>query len=912
MLTRYSSRLERLDHLFLRDKLRQAKSYRRIAGYFRSSLLELVYEELDAIDEVRIVCNADLDPKDLRVAQLRQAYLKEKWNERPPEAESLLSKERYQRLFELLMRGNVQIRVVGRGEAPFVHGKAGVIDLRDGSQTSFIGSVNETADGWRDHYEIVWEDRSPEGVAWVDAEFDWLWSQGIPLDQVVLDEIERFSKRREFKDVAQCPPKKLPAAIMAEAPLYRRGEKLLSYQQAFVGMFLEHREIFGKARLLLADEVGLGKTLSLATSAVVSSLLDDGPVLIACPSNLRFQWQTELLDKLGVPTAVWTVDKTWADPWGHTIRTRGAEDVARCPYQIGIVSTGLLFRKDSAERHHLLSRNYGTLILDEAHRARRAGGLGKNAGEPNNLLSFMREAAKRAKNVLLGTATPIQTDIVEIWDLLDVLGQGAEFVLGRPPMSRWPRHEEVLPLITGAKSLEDEGDVWDLVRNPLPPKTEGLLFDAIRMDLGLSDKDHFTARSVFDLDLGTREDLFERAGGKRDGLSFFQRHNPIVRHTVLRKRRTLEERGLIPKVGVDIHPSGRDVSPHFAGLGLLTSPEFDEAYRAAEHFTALVAKRTKSAGFLKSLLLQRICSSVAAGLGTAHALLKNGVDASVEDESESDSSNDKGLHPLSVPEREALGKVISALEQGNSSEELESGRVSAIHDPKRDAVMHYLIGRQPRWLDYGCIVFSQYYDTARSIADSLAARLPGEPIALYAGAGKSRLFKGGEWNHIERTVIQKLVKERVVRLLVATDAACEGLNLQTLGTLINVDLPWNPSRLEQRIGRIKRFGQTRESVDMLNLVYHGTRDEDVYERLSQRMKDRFDLFGSLPDVIDDDWIDDIENLSLKLDAFIANKKKANAFDIRYSDTVDPKGEPWEKCTEVLSRQDVTTKLSRGW
>jgi superfamily II DNA/RNA helicase len=80
--------------------------------------------------------------------------------------------------------------------------------------------------------------------------------------------------------------------------------------------------------------------------------------------------------------------------------------------------------------------------------------------------------------------------------------------------------------------------------------------------------------------------------------------------------------------------------------------------------------------------------------------------------------------------------------------------------------------------------------------------------------------------------------------MVATDAACEGLNLQTLGALINVDLPWNPTKLEQRIGRIKRFGQVRDSVDMLNLVNEQTVDEKVYERLSERMRDKFNLFGS--------------------------------------------------------------------
>jgi superfamily II DNA/RNA helicase len=107
------------------------------------------------------------------------------------------------------------------------------------------------------------------------------------------------------------------------------------------------------------------------------------------------------------------------------------------------------------------------------------------------------------------------------------------------------------------------------------------------------------------------------------------------------------------------------------------------------------------------------------------------------------------------------------------------------------------------------------------------------PSSATLFAGKSGIFLDSEWRSVEREQIKKAVKEHQIRMVVATDAACEGLNLQTLGTLINVDLPWNPSRLEQRIGRIKRFGQRRDRVDMLNLVYHGTRDEKVYETLSE-------------------------------------------------------------------------------
>src|ERR1017187_5290841 len=156
--------------------------------------------------------------------------------------------------------------------------------------------------------------------------------------------------------------------------------------------------------------------------------------------------------------------------------------------------------------------------------------------------------------------------------------------------------------------------------------------------------------------------------------------------------------------------------------------------------------------------------------------------------------------------------------------------------------------------------------------------LTGEPVAVYAGAGKSGMFKDGAFASVEREEIKKAVKDRNVRLVLATDAACEGLNLQTLGTLINVDLPWNPSRLEQRLGRIKRFGQARLTVDMLNLVYHDTQDEQVYRTISRRLKDKFDIFGGLPDTIEDEWIESVEKLEAMMDQFIHLRQKARDAD----------------------------------
>lgn len=885
-LQRFSSRLHRLRHVYLKDRLQNAKSYRRIAGYFRSSIFELVDEEISHIGKVQIVCNSDLDPNDIRVAQsVRNRLLKEKWNETPVNVDALLHRKKYRRLHDLLSQGNLEIRVVGRNYAPFLHGKAGIIETASGSKTAFIGSLNETRHGWDAHYELLWEDSSEEGIAWAEAEFDYLWNQSVPLPDVIIEEIKRCADRQEYTRVEDCPEEKLPAASLVEAPIYRRGETLMPWQQAFVGMFIEHRQTFGAARLLLADEVGLGKTLSLAASALMGCLLNDGPALILCPSNLRFQWQTELWDKLGIPSAVWTNQKTWQDFRGHHIKTRGPEDVANCPYQIGLVSTGLVIR-ETLERAALLQRAYGTLILDEAHRARRAPN-----GEANNLLKFISQAAERSKNVLLGTATPIQTKVEELWDLLEVLNQGADHVTGRM-FGRWHHCQQVLPLVTGEQNIRDEADCWEFIRNPLPPRDEDSLYDHIRSDLTLKDSEHFSSRPVTALDSFTRSELQDKVSETVNGLSFFQRHNPIVRHTVLRQRQTLENQGLLDKVAVEIHPNRQNHNFLFEGLGLRTSAEIDWAYGEAETFTELLSQRTKASGFMKSLILQRICSSLASGISTAHKLLNKDTLEELED-----SALISDLAAITAEEKYHLERIIRYLSQKPE-------------DPKLEAVYHYLI--HEKWLDLGCIIFSQYFDTANWVAETLAEKLPQTPIALYAGAGQSKIFKEGAWTRADREEIKDAVRDRDISLVVATDAACEGLNLQTLGTLINVDLPWNPSRLEQRLGRIKRYGQRRNTVDMLNLVYQGTRDEDVYNRLSERMRDRYDIFGNLPDVLDDDWIEDIENWDRKMSEYIEGRKRVNAFELRYSSSIRPKGDKWETCSQVLARRDIIEKLSQPW
>jgi superfamily II DNA or RNA helicase len=895
-IIRFSSRTQQLDKSFLVERLSKAISYKRIGGYFRSSIFELIGEEIDNIPEVKIVCNSELDAADITISKaVRNVALMGKWNEIAVEIEALLYKDRYRKLYDLLSKGNLEIRVVPKDKV-FVHGKAGIIETSIG-KTCFIGSINETRSAFTSNYEILWEDSSGDGVNWVETEFEALWAESYPLPDAIINEVKRIADRLEvsFTDI---PNSDVPAAALVETPLYRGGEQLLPWQRAFVTMFLEHRELYGCARLLLADEVGLGKTLSLAACGLVSTLLNDGPVLILCPSTLTFQWQVELKDKLGIPSAVWHSNKKiWIDHNGNIIRTNGSKDVGKCPFRIAIISTGLIFH-NTEEKDVLLSKRFGTVILDEAHKARRKGGLGEKKEELNNLLEFMMFLALRTKNLLLGTATPIQTDVGELWDLMKILNSGAEFVLGREHVSLWNSTDRSLPFVTGSSSPADANEVWELIRNPLPPSKEHSFYATLRSTLGIGNKIFFTDKGYASLSNHQKLVLEQMVDP-----TFFREQNPFIRHTVLRKRQTLESKGLLEKIQVKVHPRLDAANLYeglsFINLGLLTNHSFDLAYEAAEKFTDLLKKRVKGAGFLKSMLLQRICSSFASGISTARKLL-NRTTLDEEDGNEIVSA----LNDMTTDEIDCLNIIVNELSRAES------------RDPKLEAVKYFLLNHQvdgKSWLELGCIIFSQYYDTAYWVAQLLAKTLPGETVAVYAGVGRSGLFKDSEFASVERDDIKLAVKNREIRLLVATDAACEGLNLQTLGTLINIDLPWNPSRLEQRLGRIKRFGQVRRSVDMLNLVYHNTRDERVYEVISSRMKEKFDIFGGLPDTIEDEWIDDQKILEEMMDKYIHLRKNTHdVFELKYKKTIEPDNNLWELCSKVFARKNIIEKMSEPW
>lgn len=379
MLQRYSSRRNRLDHAVLNRRLQGAVSYDRIAGYFRSSLFEVAGEAITKVrGPVRIICNSDLDPQDLVTAAAAQAALRRSWCSGKPEDAPPAALTRYRALYEALTSKKMEVRVLPDSAFGLIHGKAGVVRYADGTATAFLGSVNESASAWRVNYELLWEDNDPETVAWVQEEFNTLWNDARAVDLAVCpfiaQDVQRIIARRviepaDVKDIADTTTAAATAAV--ETPVYRRDQGLWPHQKYFARLALERHRL-GGARLVLADQVGLGKTIQLAMAALLMALddPDGGPILVLAPKPLLQQWQDELMELLLLPSAWWN-GRAWVDENDIEYPSDGVKSLGKCPRRIGLVSQGLVVRGLSEAVNQLLNRRYTCVIVDESHRARR-------------------------------------------------------------------------------------------------------------------------------------------------------------------------------------------------------------------------------------------------------------------------------------------------------------------------------------------------------------------------------------------------------------------------------------------------------------------------------------------------------------------------------------------------------------
>jgi len=913
MLTRYSSRRGSLYTEFLQKRLNGAQRYDRIAGYFQSSLLELAAIELSGIPKIRIVCNTEVNAEDVKTVrmaagrrrkELEESLLRLAWNAgqfthlvdvHGNEAQSrlkilhdfLTASGRDGRLFE--------IRIVPDAEFGFVHGKGGVIDGPYGA-TSFIGSSNDSARAWTRNYELVWEDNDPDSVTWMQQEFDALWEKGFPLSDFIVKQIGRLSRRIVLEHIDLWQKKPGPEPLLAEVPTSTELFGFWDHQKYFINLaFQEHLKYRSDplrgARFLLCDGVGLGKTLQLGALAKLIGTLDPSPILIVAPKTLLTQWQEELLLKLAVPSARWENGgwMTERDEFHPGL----PEKLTNCPRKIGIVSTSVITSAPLSDRNQnlteqLLLKRYSCVIWDEAHKIRR-GNLSPNnvyrTPEKKLLYQFAEQLAARTKTFLLATATPVQLHPMELWDLLFILSINNPQIMGNFN-SLWRKSDcpEVFDIVAGRKEFEYLYDKWQYWRNPLPARLDARteVFDWIRHDLELSVTDDTATNADLDrIDPARLVDL---------GFMTLREVNPFTQWVIKRSRDKLEAEGKLVKIEMVAFGDGQPI---------LCSHSMEQAFDLAEDFAKALHQRIKSGGFIKTLLQRRAGSSLEAGLKTTRKMLA-GRPMELDEDPDDDAQS---IYPLTDDEKMLLQRLEAHLSRHLERED----------DPKFERVKEILAldfeGRS--WLDRGVLIFSQFYDSAYALGEYLVKHIE-QPIGLYTNSSASKLFDGGKIISVNRELLKEKVVQGRLKILIGTDAASTGLNLQKLGCLINLDLPWNPTLLEQRKGRVQR-GTLAKRIPFYNMRYDKGEELKLFQTLSGRIQEITSIFGTIPDFIVDQWVTDMlddrkrdENTILTIIA----EREQNPFTVK--ETIESLDADWDSTAEVLNQTDAIRMLMAMW
>ncbi|AKC83094.1 hypothetical protein IMCC26134_10460 [Verrucomicrobia bacterium IMCC26134] len=854
-----------------------AVRYDRCCAYFSSSVLAVAARGFGALVQhyleappacppppVRLLVNEEMSRDDVRaLTEARDvAVLEHLLLTRLRTPQEAIERDRLGLLGYLVKRGWIEVRVgVLRTGNGILHSKFGVVRDAAGDALMFRGSANESASGLQhnvEHVEVTtsWEDAA--GYEHFTGLFEKMWDNQHPAietfalpDAVALklisfapDELPEGGSYDDEKDkVAEpAPPQAVQRAVdpiarrktamlwryLVESPYLPNGHTVCD-ATALVDMWPHQRRVVEETSSawpdgrLLCDEVGMGKTIE-AILVLRRLLAGRGVrrVLILLPAGLLRQWQSELREKGGliVPRLQGTSSLFWPD--GREVAVDGLAAAVRQPL---LIVSREMARMESNLGILLAAEPWDLVLLDESHAARRKEAKESAFNQANLLLDLLRQLQlrQRARSIMLLSATPMQTQAWEPWDLLGVLGEGGPWIAEFKAVQHY--YAAIASLETGKWEPEIALAAADVLladgRVKVLPNGQALPRDR----QALATKLQFAPKS------------------ERPALvAWLRKASPIARRIHRNTRDTLRE---YHRIGI------LDKAPAYRRVEDLTyeycTPGEREIYKELKNyierrFQELEGERPGK-GFVMTIYQRRMASApyaITQSLtrrleGLERVMKRFAIDSrSAEDLPEGVTGDDVG-------DADDMGEISAAFPTDPEQAAREHADVQKLlkaltglhgQDTKRDRFFSVLqsVMQDGR----AVLVFTEYSDTMKYLRDFLVDRYQAT-LGTYSGEG-GRLFEDGRWINVTKDVITKRLRDRKLRVLLCTDAASEGLNLQAAGAVINYDLPWNPSKVEQRIGRVDRIGQALTEIRVINFFLEDSVDQRVYEVLRTRCK----------------------------------------------------------------------------
>ena len=335
---------------------------------------------------------------------------------------------------------------------------------------------------------------------------------------------------------------------------------------------------------------------------------------------------------------------------------------------------------------------------------------------------------------------------------------------------------------------------------------------------------------------------------RRVALALLRSWTP-VRHLVSRHTRELLRRyhreGLLTAAIAE-----RQVEDRFIDMSAAETDLYDAVDDYISSTYSAADENVRSAvGFVMTVYRRRLASSFHALTETLRKRLAalDEADANLFG-SEEDVSDDEAADNVQDAEEVAdLERRVLAIEERADIADLLANVEALPPDSKLGALAETLDALRGDGYKQ-VMVFTQYTDTMDFLRGHLL-RTGGRRLMCYSGRGGEIPKQDGEWRSITRDDAKHRFRDGEAEVLLCTDAAAEGLNFQFCGALVNYDMPWNPMRVEQRIGRIDRLGQRHSEVRIVNLHYTDTVETDVYQALRERIGLFESVVGSLQPIL---------------------------------------------------------------
>jgi SNF2 family DNA or RNA helicase len=556
--------------------------------------------------------------------------------------------------------------------------------------------------------------------------------------------------------------------------LYASRTKFEVYQFKPAQKFLGNPD----QRILIADEVGLGKTIEAGIIYLeLQARMDLTRVLVVCPPALKYKWQDEMRSRFDENFTI--LDREKLDNFLDDYAQFGENTRLR-----GIVTLHLIRRTEIAARIADLHINFDLVIIDEAHHMRNPATLSNQVG---SVLSDFADA------MLMLTATPLHLGNQDLFHLLQILAPG-------------------------------EFDNLEAFRDRIEPNKH---INRASQYLGQLDRSSAIQelRKIERYPIHTR---FERNPYYLETVELLEGPQP-TKEGMIKAQRNLLELNTLAHIFTRTRKREVVVDPPVRAAHSLIvefSPEEREFYDGVIQYVRQEYRINQGgwiSGWVTMMRERQAASCITAVRGFYEQLLNEQYSITREDIYLADElTPDEELGDRSL-ERIVHNHLHSA-QTAHLEELVEIGNKLGNTDTKFDLFQEALQRVLEQDTGGKILIFSFF----RATLDYLYRRLS------QLGYRVNMIHGGVDLNE-RKSRVEQFRDDPDVNILLSSEVGSEGLDFQFCHTLFNYDLPWNPMKVEQRIGRLDRFGQEHERINIYNLLIENSIEERIFLRLYERI-----------------------------------------------------------------------------